>query len=68
MLDDDVLAAAYHGEKGYAMGYTAGIDAAEGAVRSQSRSKENGTYSRDEDWDNAIDDALAAIRALKEKP
>ena len=32
MLDDDVPAAAYHGEKGYTMGYLAALDAAEAAV------------------------------------
>ena len=33
MLDDDVPAAAYHGEKGYTMGYIDALDAAEAVAK-----------------------------------
>ena len=32
MLNDDIPAAAYHGQKGYEIGYAAGLDAAREAV------------------------------------
>jgi hypothetical protein len=32
MLDDDVLSAAYHGQKGYDVGYAAALDAVQEAV------------------------------------
>ena len=43
--------------------YAAGLDAAETAVKAIPAP----SYC-DEDWGNAIDEALVAIRALKEKP
>ena len=59
MLDDDVLAAAYHGEKGYAMGYAVALNAAEAAVAELFYSTPLPPYA---------DEAVSAIRALKEKP
>ena len=61
VLEDDVLAAAYHGEKGYAMGYAVALNAAEAAVEAIGRF----------DWippTYAKTKVVAAIRALKEKP
>lgn len=69
MLDDDVLAAAYHGEKGYAMGYAVALNAAEAAVM------EAGPYWLVDDVESPekvfvmkVSNALAAINTLKEKP
>ena len=63
MLDDDVPAAAYHGEKGYTMGYLAALDAAEIAIQKATQNERwcCGCY---ED----IEIVLTAIRSLKEKP
>ena len=63
MLDDDVPAAAYHGEKGYTMGYLAALDAAETAIQKATQNERwcCGCY---ED----IEIVLTAIRSLKEKP
>lgn len=62
---DFMLAKAHdYGER---TGYAAGVQAAFDAVVKQFRSKTNGTYDRYEDWDNAIDAALAAIDALREE-
>lgn len=64
MLDDDVLAAAHHGQKGYEIGFRKGLDAAREAVET--------VWTDDPSWDgtnwnNALYEALAAIDALKEK-
>ncbi len=64
MLDDDVPAAAYHGEKGYTMGYAAALDAAEQVVAACGNGK-GYIYS---DTMTGVEWALDAIRSLKEKP
>ena len=48
MLDDDLPAAAYHGQRGYSIGYRKGLAAAQEVVS----------------WVQDIDDALDAIKAL----
>ena len=53
VLEDDVLAAAYHGEKGYEVGYQKGLDAAREAVAALPRL-------------TGVEAALSAIDALRE--
>ena len=62
MLDDDVLAAAYHGEKGYAMGYAVALNAAEAAVINEAKRGVSHCACNED-----LQASLAAIRALKEK-
>ncbi len=62
MLDDDVPAAAYHGEKGYTMGYIAALDAAEAAVETWI------SYTFPAHRPGWTGNITAAIRSLKEKP
>lgn len=57
VLDDDVLAASYHGQKGYEVGYRKGLDVARKAVAALDACPEC-----------SVDAALAAINALKETP
>ena len=57
VLDDDVLAAAYHGQKGHDVGYRKGLDAARAAV-------ERGPTDLRGYLDKT--DALAAIDALRD--
>ena len=61
----------------YNLGFRNGLDAAEAAVAKHQRIKENKTHylrggkhkitliTNDEDWYNAIDEAVAAINALQ---
>jgi hypothetical protein len=60
MLDDDVFSAAYHGQKGYDVGYAAALGAAWEAVAALPK---GGMGQRAHElWRNA----LAAIDALRE--
>ena len=68
MLEDDVLAAAYHGEKGYAMGYAAALDAAEAAVAQLHTWVHPPEFDPEDGWWCVNCQAQAAIEALKEKP
>ena len=57
MLDDDVLAAAHHGQKGYEIGFRKGLDAAREAVAAVGVRKDTSHDFRVQ--------ALAAIDALR---
>ncbi len=63
MLEDDVLAAFYDGEKGYEMGYSVALDAAETAVAEALKERMLMAGCSP----NTMRAPLFAIRALKEK-
>ena len=72
MLDDDVPAAAYHGQRGYETGYADALAAALRAVDAISASyKIKGQYETYDSYNEGRADfkdlAVAAIDALKEK-
>lgn len=62
VLEDDVLAAAYHGEKGYTMGYAVALNAAEAAVAAEATKLGVAPDAP------VMSHFVAAIRALKERP
>jgi hypothetical protein len=71
MLDDDVPAAAYHGQRGYEIGYVAALDAVRKAVEAiPAPYKIRGDYETygpyPEGKADMKDVALSAIDALKE--
>ncbi len=71
MLDDDVPAAAYHGQRGYEIGYVAALDAVRKAVEAiPAPYKIRGDYETygpyPEGKADMKDMALSAIDALKE--
>lgn len=67
MLDDDVLSAAYHGQKGYDVGYAAALDAAREAVVAMPYDEpEDDQQSREHEVD-VRQRYLTAIDALREK-
>lgn len=66
MLDDDVLSAAYHGQKGYDVGYAAALDAAREAVLgSKSLNVASPRALNNEARFVWMDHALEAIDALR---
>lgn len=68
MLNDDIPAAAYHGQKGYEIGYAAGLDAAREAIDGLMPSEFwEGIPTRTAQWWVVKAEALAAIDALREK-
>ena len=71
MLDDDVPAAAYHGQRGYETGYAAALDAARKAIdaipapyKIRGQFETYGPYH--EGASDLKDTALSAIDALRE--